>query len=67
MRAALAGRLADPAAILADPALVLDDCEVMAALIAPATAAGRNVVDLRGALVSRLEAGWTSCRRRTAR
>jgi uncharacterized protein YigA (DUF484 family) len=43
------------AAILADPALVLDDGEVMAALIAAGDGGGRNVVDLRGALVSRLE------------
>ncbi len=44
------------ARILAEPALVLDDRDVMGALIAASdAAAGRNVVDLRGALVSRLE------------
>jgi uncharacterized protein YigA (DUF484 family) len=44
------------ACILSDPALVLDDGEVMEALIAAGDGGGRNVVDLRGALVSRLEA-----------
>jgi uncharacterized protein YigA (DUF484 family) len=44
------------ARILRDPALVLDDREVMQALIeADGAAPGRNVVDLRGALVKRLE------------
>lgn len=43
------------ALILADPGLVLDDSEVMRALIEAAGGEGRNVVDLRGALVSRLE------------
>jgi uncharacterized protein YigA (DUF484 family) len=43
------------AAVLADPALVLDDPDVMRALIAATDRAARNVVDLRGALVSRLE------------
>lgn len=44
------------AGILADPALVLEDRNVMQALIDAASApGGRKVVDLRGALVSRLE------------
>ncbi len=43
------------ARILADPALVLDDGAVMAALIEAAGGHARNVVDLRGALVRRLE------------
>ena len=43
------------ARILAEPSLVLDDGAVMAALIGSGGGAGRNVVDLRGALVSRLE------------
>ena len=43
------------ACILADPALVLDDGDVMQALIGASDGGGRNVVDLRGALVSRLE------------
>jgi uncharacterized protein YigA (DUF484 family) len=43
------------AAILADPALVLDDRQLMAALIEAAGGESRNVVDLRGALVRRLE------------
>lgn len=43
--------------ILADPAVVLEDRVVMQALIdANATPSGRKVVDLRGALVTRLEA-----------
>jgi uncharacterized protein YigA (DUF484 family) len=42
--------------ILADPAVVLDDGAVMEALIAAGDGGKRNVVDLRGALVSRLEA-----------
>ena len=42
--------------ILADPDVVLDDDDVMRALIdANAPPGGRKVVDLRGALVSRLE------------
>jgi uncharacterized protein YigA (DUF484 family) len=51
----------DPAAelrdlILADPGLVLEDQEVMQALLrADRRSAGRNVVDLRGVLVERLE------------
>lgn len=45
------------AEILADPSVVLDDGAVMQALIAAhGGPAGRKVVDLRGALVSRLEA-----------
>ena len=45
------------AEILADPAVVLEDRAVMQALIeAHAPPGGRKVVDLRGALVSRLEA-----------
>ena len=43
------------AAVLRDPALVLDDPEVMQALIDAADGGARKVVDLRGALVSRLE------------
>lgn len=43
------------AAILADPALVLDDRQLMAALIEAAGGESRNVVDLRSALVRRLE------------
>jgi uncharacterized protein YigA (DUF484 family) len=44
------------ARILREPALVLDDREVMQALIeADGARVGRNVVDLRGALVKRLE------------
>jgi uncharacterized protein len=43
------------AAILRDPALVLDDRGLMAALIEAAGGQARNVVDLRGALVRRLE------------
>lgn len=43
------------ARILAEPALVLDDGAVMAALIEAAGGHARNVVDLRGALVRRLE------------
>jgi uncharacterized protein YigA (DUF484 family) len=42
-------------AILDDPSLVLDDSAVMAALLETGGDGGRNVVDLRGALVSRLE------------
>ncbi|WP_366940812.1 DUF484 family protein [uncultured Amaricoccus sp.] len=43
--------------ILADPALILDDDQLMRALLAAdrRAAAGRNVVDLRGVLVDRLE------------
>lgn len=42
--------------ILAEPALVLEDQEVMRALLkADRRTAGRNVVDLRGVLVERLE------------
>jgi uncharacterized protein YigA (DUF484 family) len=42
--------------ILADPGLVLEDQEVMQALLrADRRTAGRNVVDLRGVLVDRLE------------
>lgn len=44
------------AEILADPSLILDDREVMEKLIsASAAPGGRKVVDLRGALVTRLE------------
>lgn len=44
------------AQILSDPAVVLEDSDVMQALIAANQApGGRKVVDLRGALVSRLE------------
>jgi uncharacterized protein YigA (DUF484 family) len=43
------------AAVLRDPALVLDDRALMAALIEAAGGESRNVVDLRGALVRRLE------------
>ncbi len=44
------------AMILADPGAVLQDDEVMRALLkADRSAAGRNVVDLRGVLVERLE------------
>lgn len=43
------------AAILRDPALVLDDAGLMAALIEASGGESRNVVDLRGALVRRLE------------
>lgn len=42
-------------AVLRDPALVLDDRDLMAALIEAAGGEARNVVDLRGALVRRLE------------
>ena len=42
--------------ILADPALILEDHELMRALLqADRSAPGRNVVDLRGVLVERLE------------
>ena len=42
--------------ILADPALILEDHELMRALLAAdRSALGRNVVDLRGVLVDRLE------------
>ena len=44
--------------ILKDPDLILEDRDVMRALIEAnggAAAAGRNVVDLRGVLVDRLE------------
>lgn len=43
------------AGIVAAPELVLDDREVMRALLGADGAGGRNVVDLRGALVKRLE------------
>ncbi len=43
------------AQVLRDPALVLDDRAIMAALIEAAGGEARNVVDLRGALVRRLE------------
>jgi hypothetical protein len=43
------------ALVLAKPGLILDDAEVMRALIEADGVAGRNVVDLRGALVKRLE------------
>lgn len=42
-------------AIVDAPALVLDDPDVMRALLDAAGGGGRNVVDLRSALVSRLE------------
>jgi uncharacterized protein YigA (DUF484 family) len=49
-----AGALRD--AILADPGVILEDRELMRALLAAErTAPGRNVVDLRGVLVERLE------------
>jgi uncharacterized protein YigA (DUF484 family) len=42
--------------ILGDPGLILDDTELMRALLrADRSAQGRNVVDLRGVLVDRLE------------
>jgi len=42
--------------ILSDPALILEDQQLMRALVAAdRRAAGRNVVDLRGVLVERLE------------
>ena len=43
--------------ILADPAVILDDDQLMRALLAAdrRAVAGRNVVDLRGVLVERLE------------
>lgn len=41
--------------ILADPGFVLNDAEVMAALIGPTEQSDRQVVDLRGALIDRLE------------
>ena len=52
-----ANRLPDPvrAAILANPDAVLTDPELMRALLAPGEAMDRNVVDLRGALIQRLE------------
>jgi uncharacterized protein YigA (DUF484 family) len=43
------------AAVVARPGLILDDAEVMRALIEADGLPGRNVVDLRGALVKRLE------------
>ncbi len=44
------------AAIMAQPALILEDQELMRALVrADGRTAGRNVVDLRGVLVERLE------------
>jgi hypothetical protein len=44
------------ALILGNPALILEDQELLRALLqADRTAAGRNVVDLRGVLVERLE------------
>ncbi len=43
------------ARVLDEPGLILDDGEVMQALIEADGGAGRNVVDLRGALVKRLE------------
>jgi len=44
------------AQILGDPSLILDDHELMRALLAAdRSALGRNVVDLRGVLVDRLE------------
>jgi len=43
------------AQVLREPALVLDDRAIMAALIEAAGGQARNVVDLRGALVRRLE------------
>ncbi len=57
--AAAPGATPDPdalrAAVIARPGLILDDAAVMTALIAADGVAGRNVVDLRGALVKRLE------------
>ena len=42
--------------ILSDPGLILEDHELMRALLqADRSAKGRNVVDLRGVLVDRLE------------
>ena len=44
------------ARILDDPGLILDDAELMRALVkADRRSAGRNIVDLRGVLVERLE------------
>jgi uncharacterized protein len=52
--AAEAGTIRDR--ILADPGVILEDRELMRALLAAERqAAGRNVVDLRGVLVERLE------------
>ena len=42
-------------AILNEPDAVLSDPELMQALIAPTESADRNIVDLRGALIQRLE------------
>lgn len=53
--AAPADAAAFRALVLAKPGLILDDAEVMRALIEADGVAGRNVVDLRGALVKRLE------------
>lgn len=41
--------------ILDNPTAILTDPDVMRALVAPAEDAGRNVIDLRGALIARLE------------
>lgn len=41
--------------ILEDPDLVLQDPDVIRALVAQSAAAGRNIVDLRGVLLHRLE------------
>jgi uncharacterized protein YigA (DUF484 family) len=50
------GAVAIRAQILSDPALILEDRELMQALVqADRSAQGRNVVDLRGVLVERLE------------
>lgn len=43
------------AAILRDPELILNDPEIMRALLGPAQGSERNVVDLRAALIDRLE------------
>lgn len=43
------------ARILADPDLILNDPQIMRALLSSAQSPGRNVVDLRAALVDRLE------------
>lgn len=41
--------------ILQNPQAILNDAELMRALLAPAHDAGRNVVDLRAAMIARLE------------
>jgi uncharacterized protein YigA (DUF484 family) len=51
------------ARILAEPRLVLDDPKVMRALLEAGSEGGRQVVDLRGALVGRLESRLTELER----